>query len=361
MMVDLQRVLYCVKIYTHFLARKWNCILTGNKVAYYNIRKKRLKGKAMARTKKTDILSEYERVRQPDADKLAELVGRAKGKRTTTEFAEACGVNASTISRILNKKLSGPCSDELIVAIAVNAAPGSKVRFRDLLDAHGLEEKKGSITQTFTISKLDMEQYLDTMDRIRLMQKVAMLGVARDDSEDIRSTSGYGSVVERNAAEIIQLSILNLGGTVTVKKGVDAIEGFMFPYSPDFVIETNVLSADGLDKWSFDIVMSTGMDANRHFDRLFASAYLDAPAQKGYRMTLATFNPDTFYRYLEMMRLRTVRDSISIMLLNSMTRKIDYEYVMDREGVEHQTRLFPDGALIDPQEIYGVPAEGGEE
>ena len=73
-----------------------------NKIAYYNIRKKRLEGNAMARTKKTDILSEYERVRQPDADKLAELVERAKGKRTTTEFAEACGVNASTISRILN-------------------------------------------------------------------------------------------------------------------------------------------------------------------------------------------------------------------------------------------------------------------
>lgn len=315
----------------------------------------------MARTKKSGILSEYVRTKQPDPDKLAELVGRAKGKRTVTEFATACGVNASTISRILNKKLSGPCSDELIVAIAANAAPGSKVRFRDLLDAHGVEmEHITHFEHTITITREQAENYLDTMDRIQLMKKVAMLGLSKDDSEDTSSSSGYNSVVERNAAEIIQLNLLNLGGQIAIKKGTDMMEGFMFPYVPDFVIETNVLCADGLDKWAFDIVTDAGMDSIRHFDRLFATAYLDRPAEKGYRVSLATFNPDVFYRYLEMLRGRTVRDSISIMLLNSITRNVDYEYVMDRENFDIQTRLFPDGSTIDPQDIYGIPEEGDE-
>lgn len=309
----------------------------------------------MARTKKTDILNDYERVRQPDADKLAELVERAIGKRTAKEFADACGVNASTISRILNKKLSGPCSDELIVAIAANAAPGSGVEFSDLLKAHGVEEKQiTSWSGTITL-KHDVRDYLRSWDRAKLMKKVALLGSRKDESEDSETISGYGSIVERNAAEIIQLNILDLGASVAIRKGQKSMGKEMSPYYPDFVIETNVLCADGLSAWAFDIVMDSHIEASNRLYYLLAKSYLNNPASKGYRMTLATFNPDIFFRYLEEVKGKVVRDSISIMLLNSMTRKVDYEYVLDREGFKEQTRLFADGVHISPEEIYGFP------
>lgn len=314
----------------------------------------------MARTKKTDILNDYERVRQPDADKLAELVERAIGKRTAKEFADTCGVNASTISRILNKKLSGPCSDELIVAIAANAAPGSQVSFSDLLKAHGVEKKEvTSWSKTIALDH-DVREYISAWDRAELMKKVALLGSKKDDSEDTETNSGYGSVVERNAAEIIQLNILDLGGSVAIKKGRDSMGRDMYPYTPDFVLETNVLCSDGLSKWAFDIVMDSGAVASNRFNFLLAESYLNNPAAKGYRMTLATFNPDVFFRYLEEVNEKTIRDSISIMLLNSMTRKIDYEYVLNREGFEEQTRLFADGVHISPEEIYGFPIRAEE-
>lgn len=41
-----------------------------------------------------EIFAEYTRIRQPDRDKLAELIMRAKGDgRTMWQFAEDCGVS----------------------------------------------------------------------------------------------------------------------------------------------------------------------------------------------------------------------------------------------------------------------------
>ena len=47
-------------------------------------------------------LANYVRVKQPDKDKLAELVIRSKGsKRSMRQFARECGIDPSTMSRII--------------------------------------------------------------------------------------------------------------------------------------------------------------------------------------------------------------------------------------------------------------------
>lgn len=54
------------------------------------------------------------------------------------DFANECGVNTSTISRIINMKNTTACSDEVLVAISKAADPNSGVTLEKLLAANGM-------------------------------------------------------------------------------------------------------------------------------------------------------------------------------------------------------------------------------
>lgn len=74
---------------------------------------------------------------EPDKSALAALLNRAKGDRNMKEFAGLCGVNPSTLTRIMQQTNRGSSTLELIEAIAANAAPESGVTFDALLNANG--------------------------------------------------------------------------------------------------------------------------------------------------------------------------------------------------------------------------------
>lgn len=80
----------------------------------------------------------YVKVSAPDQDKLAELTLAAIGARTKQQFAMLCGVQPSTISRLINKSNKGASTEELIQAIAKNAAPDSGVTLGALMKANGM-------------------------------------------------------------------------------------------------------------------------------------------------------------------------------------------------------------------------------
>lgn len=93
----------------------------------------------MARKKTNNPFPNYIRVREPDKEKLAELVLKAKGeKRSISAFARDCGVSTSTLSRLINMETTRANSDDLIAAIVENTDPESGVTRKELLDAHGL-------------------------------------------------------------------------------------------------------------------------------------------------------------------------------------------------------------------------------
>ena len=295
----------------------------------------------MGRPKKTSILSEFERTRDPDVKLLGDLTSRSRGRRTVTEFAGQCGVNASTMSRIINGKISSPISDELLVAIAANADPDSGVTFKDLLSAHGIAMKDAGE------SDVDYESLL--------RQKMAELSI-NTGAMGLTTFSGRGaSQLEQNAREIIQNDLLNKGFNVSVERGVDLLEGVMFPYIADFVIVTEAVEGDGLQKWAFDVISNPSRNIIAHLDRIFASAYLDSPSAKGIKMSIVTFDRPTFYKLMDELQGRRIPDCISAMLLDARDRSVQYEYIADRVGHPEQVRLYPDGGEIDPQEIYGVP------
>ena len=76
---------------------------------------------------------------QQDKARLAKLLEIAKGQhRTMKQFAEECGVNPSTFSRISNEKMAGSSSEAVIRAIYEHRAPGSRISLMDLMQANGM-------------------------------------------------------------------------------------------------------------------------------------------------------------------------------------------------------------------------------
>lgn len=81
------------------------------------------------------------RISNPDPEKLADLVLKAKGSRSINGYARELGVSASTISRLLNQKTRSVNSDCLIQAIADNIDPESGVSRDEIFLAHGVIER----------------------------------------------------------------------------------------------------------------------------------------------------------------------------------------------------------------------------
>lgn len=92
----------------------------------------------MGRKKITNLFPDYIRTGKADLEVLSQLVLSAKGERSMNDFANECGVNTSTISRIINMKNTTACSDEVLVAISKAADPNSGVTLEKLLAANGM-------------------------------------------------------------------------------------------------------------------------------------------------------------------------------------------------------------------------------
>lgn len=105
----------------------------------------------------------YEIVHEPNLALLASMIKIAKGPdRSMAEFAEACKVSASTLSRIANGKITRKLSVDLIQAIVKNSVEQREFDYSDIMEANGmvLESQKGeSIRATRTKSGLLNERY----------------------------------------------------------------------------------------------------------------------------------------------------------------------------------------------------------
>lgn len=92
----------------------------------------------------------YIEVGLADKELLAKLVEEAKGKdRSIRKFAQDVGVNASTISRILNQKITNHVDEKILKSISENSAEGSNVTFDKLMEANGMQPPQKARIFTF--------------------------------------------------------------------------------------------------------------------------------------------------------------------------------------------------------------------
>lgn len=294
----------------------------------------------MSKPRHVGILNMCQRVGKTDMERIAALTAQAKGDRTSAAFAEVCGVNPGTMSRILNAKLKKNLSDDIIAAIVVNAANPSVSLFKSFLDAQGL-----SILAAEGKAAPEQDRiYSEYLNQVR-----AAVGMNRKASSADRKEA-----IIKRVREAVQNYLINKGYSVALRDP-EIDMGLEFPWTADFALETNALQDEGLNKWAFVLSESVGQTFVQSIMHIAEMAYFGRPARQGYRITVVTTDESTFYVCRETLRdLAPAYDSISMLLVNPRYCLVEAEYVLERETAI--TQVMPKGKEdIDWQEIYGVP------
>lgn len=82
---------------------------------------------------------EYTQFTEPDKKALADALAECKGSdRTMAQFAEACGISPSTLSRILNRNITKPLSEDMLKSIYEHRVDECKVEMDELYRANGM-------------------------------------------------------------------------------------------------------------------------------------------------------------------------------------------------------------------------------
>ena len=301
----------------------------------------------MSKPKHVGLLSMCDRVAPTNMGKIATLTVQARGDRTNAAFAEACGVNPATISRIINAKFRKNLSDDVIAAIAVNAVTSTGSFFKQLLDAHGLV-----IPAAEGKSPAEQDQlYTEYLNQVR-----ASLDMSRKTKTDQTVAPGARKeAIQVRVRETIQNYLINQGFRVARDPNTEAMETMEFPWNASFVLDTNALEAEGLSKWAFVVTESAGWQLQQLFYQIAGYAYFDRPAAKGYRITVVTTDENTFYlARRDLAACEAAHDSISLMLVDTRYNMLMAEYILPRET--ETVQVTPKGKEdIDWAEIYGVP------
>lgn len=112
---------------------------------------------------------EYIQVRIPDKQRLSELLKMCKGsERTMAQYAEACGtISPSTLSRILNGKITKPLSLELLKTIYDHRDKKTEVSFYALCSANGMVDKEAFDRRSKGVAQRRFDTKRDRENNIR--------------------------------------------------------------------------------------------------------------------------------------------------------------------------------------------------
>lgn len=340
----------------------------------------------MPRTRKADLFEGYVRSREPDMKKMAELTARAKGNRSLVEFADACGLNMSTLSRIINMKNTGPSVDDVLARIARNADPESGVTIEDLLEASGKERIEGGMSAQETMERLEEQDEHEVTTMAEVVSERIREYIPADaeyshitprvsaDSMVAKSAIEYGSIKKKTdrakrllsyqlylEASVYRQSVLDalvaMNYQVSLETDQTAIKGIEFDCYADFKLKTNALDAEGLDKWAFIKLKETGNRAAGRITSYFGMMFVNNPVKDGTRITLIIEDKATYDILRNMLEDVEIPASFSLMLLDTKDRKVVSEFVMDRSDGVEPVRLFNAGGPIDWEEIFGTPDE----
>ncbi len=254
-------------------------------------------------------LANYIRIRPPEKEKLAELLIRAKGaSRSMRQFALDCGVNPSTLSRIVNMKTSGACTDELIQKVAQNSDLESGITFEMLMDANGKVPRR-------------------------------MTG---------KYTSKEFEVAEKNITDIIFKELEDRGYKTSVLEGENKHNALNYRYRTDWVISTDANSDSGkMEIWEFEIwhtmleknsVAHTVMKLRQKFLMVLGLYYTGTMNPK--KMSFVLTNREVYGRMVETLENIKFKDVFSLILVNLDEGKVEEEYVFPLVGRPNVGTVF---------------------
>lgn len=263
----------------------------------------------MSRPKGMPIFISYTHASEPDTQLFAELTKKAIGPdRSLTNFASACELSPSTVSRIVNQQFKTPSSDKVIQAIAANADPKSGVTAEILLKAQG---------------RVPVQISEVTLDPNSILAKSVTTPLTKR-----RKAKGTGLHSEI-AQEIIQTALLKKGYRISVvdKKNVVSIPGLQ--YRADFVVEINRGPANlGFNRWAFDVHMDGVRPIMQKLSWIFGTAYLESFRDKKTKMSLIVNNKTEFDEVKKLLKQVRIHDLVSIILIDANKRQIVEEFLV---------------------------------
>lgn len=146
------------------------------------------------------MAEEYVLARTPDLLRLGELVTRAKGpSRTMAQFAEDCGIGASTLSRIANGKITKAVSLENLQAIYDHRDESVELSFETFARADGYVSPREYTFLSRRGSLEDLRQAeqtaqniitLSLLNRGITLKRIAPVKLFREDFPRVRPSLG---------------------------------------------------------------------------------------------------------------------------------------------------------------------------
>lgn len=262
--------------------------------------KMKLEGERMGRKKNVSIFPNYVKVGDYNAEKMSRLVTLAKGNRSINDFARECGINASTISRIVNMKNKEACSDEVIEAIVENAENKLEVTVPILMSANGRAEIFSEAHEKATYQRL--QKYMEILEsRIDLKSDYSIICEALE-------KQGFKACV------------------TTQHRTSWPITG---DYTFDFEIETDAFKEKKIDRWLFDAAANTKdkwVNPVKKMEQIFSMAYLDSPIEKKIKISVIVYYKEFFEKVKEVFSGIKVKDCLSFVYIDRENRKLVDEY-----------------------------------
>lgn len=276
--------------------------------------------------KKTYI---FKKTHELNKELFAELLNAARGGRTMKDFAEACGVNPSTLTRIMQKANKGASSTELLEAIAEHAAPNSGVTLEELAQANGytLERDTG-------IKATKLSAYMENSET--LIRNILVQGLL-DRGADVR----MGRI------------------RYTFSKSLSL--------SPDALLMTNAFGHED-EIWFSDSILAvprmTRPDdhpINRSrvkqmaFEKLARFVFISMNKVDLYRPTrysLVVFDQEMYDIIVEEFAETVVPTDISIIRIDSLNGCIANEYMLPHNEKGAQESYFMTTAVVEEDQDY---------
>jgi transcriptional regulator with XRE-family HTH domain len=196
---------------------------------------------------------EFQQLRAPDMVALANYVNKAKGpERPMAQFAEDTGIGASTLSRIVNRRITKPLSKEVILKIyECRANPEDEYLLEALARANGLMPP-------------------DYAARVQSENRMA----AKRNAEISRANMMKNSIVTSILAAGMPISTILDDRMARLEREIPAI---FTRYRGDFtVVLRSEESTSGINEWSFFLYPQLlEEDINQRPDRFIVRMLLD--------------------------------------------------------------------------------------
>ena len=292
---------------------------------------------------------EYLQITAPDKDRLSKMLNTCKGTdRTMAQYAEDSGVNASTLSRILNGKITKPLSYEMLVLIYDHKSGNADLSFEQLALANGMKEKEAHERE----KSLELF-YNDPIDKIER---------------------------ESEAQSIIVNSLLLRGAMIQIESKPRRFYYNSPDYRPstwgfypmiDFVV--NIMKSEGRKEWDFycyakvleEVTNEAATELANNIISMKMSFFLqdswEPQLLEGIKSSFVLFEEKVFDAFVEQLKKAEIKSEVSAILIDYVHGKVQKE-VWIRDCDQKKQSIFDrEITMEDDRPIMGLATWSGNQ